>query len=306
MIQHAWDKSLQAALRRSSTARAVIDSAPRVLVHIASLAALGAAFGACVVPQTRYDEALSAARVEQAAHRHTGERLYAIEQQLMAAEAALRERAQKLQSQDELIAAAQLDARVADKERQSATDLVEQLRGELARVGDHLGVFAGQKAQLTADLEAAVGRAERLAAAERLITATRDLSLLLAEPITTGEIELIVRDGRPLLMLDSAALIGESQPSELGGRVLTAAGRIAELNRDVRFEIAEQDPPEGSDRAARLRRLSEALTARGVAPERIIMKLPDSPASSPTPSPSPSNGQSTSAEPRITIALDVK
>jgi hypothetical protein len=304
MIQDAWDKRLHAALHRSSTARAVIDTAPRVLVHIASLAALGVVFGACVVPQTRYEEALSAARVEQAAHRHTGERLYAIEQQLMAAEAALRERTQKLQGQDELIAAAQLDARVADKERESATDLVEQLRGELARVGDHLGVFAGQKAQLTAELEAAVARAERLAAAERLITATRDLSLLLAEPITAGELELIVRDGRPLLMLASAGLLGEGQPSELGGRVLTAAARIAELNRDVRFEIAEQDPPEGSDRAARLRRLSEALTARGVASEQIIMNLPDSAASSQTPS--PSSGQPTSAEPRIAIALDVK
>ncbi len=57
-----------------------------------------------------------------------------------------------------------LESSVVAKERDEATGLVDQLRGELARVGDNLRSYAEQKADLEKSLQAAQARSSNSSA----------------------------------------------------------------------------------------------------------------------------------------------
>jgi hypothetical protein len=283
----------------------VIESAPRVLVHLASLAALGAALGACV-PTARHEEVLSAAQVEHDGHRRTLARLYAVEQKLALAEAALRDRERHLGDREQLVEEARLESSLLAKERDTASDLVEQLRGELARVGDHMQSFASERNDLASQLESARERTARLSAtAERLNEVgriVRDLTLLLGDTVAVGEVELEVVDGKPVVRVD-ANRVWAGEGDELvaeGKKIIETMARLASLHPRIRYELTEQGA--GGEASIRLRRLVDALVAQGVAADRALIRVDE--ASKSAAARAPTN-EAPSADPKLEVVVEI-
>ncbi len=114
------------------------------------------------VPAVQYEEAQSAAEVEREGHRRAAQRLYAAEQELAKLKAEHEQLKARLAEKDQTLAAVELDVQRAAKQRDEHAELVTQLRGELARVGDHLRAFSVEKDGLNQRLDAAQSELERL------------------------------------------------------------------------------------------------------------------------------------------------
>ncbi|MCA9597135.1 MAG: hypothetical protein KC776_27665 [Myxococcales bacterium] len=248
------------------------------LVWLFRLLLLTPATAGCVVPAARYEEARSAVSVEQEANRRMLAQLRDIDTKLEQANAGLREREQQLEKKDQRIAELSLQSSVAEQEKTDASDLVEQLRGELGRVGDHLKAFAEDKKRLSEALSAAEQREKRLSEAEQLSSETgaliRDMSLLLHDAVGTGDVELEVDNGRVVLRIPRDGLTGEKL-SATADKSLTALGRIASLHPKARFEINDalgQSEPASPKLPAT--RVKSELSARGVPAERVGVRTP--------------------------------
>jgi hypothetical protein len=239
--------------------------------RVASLLAL--LVSASCVPVTRYEEARSAAQVEMEGRRRAEHRVTEVEYERDRLRAELEGRDGALRQRDEAIDESKLASGVLAKERDQAAELVEQLRGELARVGEHMRTFSEQKRELEQALGSGKG-AERSARSARV---ARDLTLLLHEPIASGALGLDLRDGELTLtvadpnQLDEAGLSGPQ-----GAALVRAVARIAELYPEAKIELRERgaasaEPVVG--RSARLEPLIKALNARGLA-DRLLLPAP--------------------------------
>jgi hypothetical protein len=247
---------------------------------VASLALLlGASWlsSGCLVPSARYEEARSAIRVEQESHRRTQEHLGEISRKLEHLQLALNERERRLEVLESDLAESRLTEERAESARRFAVGLMEQLRGELSRTGGHLREFAEDKRKLALALDAAQAREKRLAGCEQdaadNAALVRDVALLLHEPISTGEVELSVVEGRAVLRLPSSELSGET-PEPVGARVLAAVARVTQLHPESRVRLAEEgapsEPSEGG--AVRLRAISDMLADKGLAAQRVELE----------------------------------
>lgn len=123
------------------------------------------------VEATAYEQATSAAAVQGEARR----RLAHDVRQKSAELAALRLERDRLRAANQRLEAelgrsegavdqAELELVLAKQEQNEGASLVQQLRGDLARVGSHMDTFAEEKAGLGSELEAARAENERLAA----------------------------------------------------------------------------------------------------------------------------------------------
>jgi hypothetical protein len=230
----------------------------------------------CFVPATRYEEARSALLVEQEAHRRTQARLVAVSRDHDKLDAQLGEREKRIHQLEIDLAEARLGSEIAASERKFAVELVEQLRGELGRTGDHLRVFADDKRKLAAALEAAELRAKRLEQCEQTATdnalIVRDTALALHEPIANGELELVLLDGKAALRIASSELVGET-PEPLGQRVLATLARVALAHPDARLEIREEGATgtDGEVATARVKRVADRLGAHGLSADRVAL-----------------------------------
>lgn len=147
----------------------VISRHPRLARLVVTRAvALSFALGGCV-PATKYEQASSAAEVEREGHRRAVARLNAQEEELMRVKADNAELANRkaaledqLKKEESELAKTSLDMEGVEKERQQQAELVTQLRGELARVGDHLKAFESDKEGLKGKLEAAESKIKLL------------------------------------------------------------------------------------------------------------------------------------------------
>ena len=255
--------------------------APRLLLHVASVAALAGLFAACV-PATRYEEAQSAREVEQRGRMRAEAELEQTRAKLDAAIGELDQREQKLAATLQTVSESKLESSVAVKERDEATGMVEQLRGELARVGDNLRSYAEQKSDLEKSLEAAQARKvslERsLARAEAIARLTRDLTSALGDRVTSGDVELDVRDGHLVLRAPSELWFDEVGALRTGmNGVLSAVSRALALHTDTALEVSVP----GRDSDKRAPTLGSALGARGIAASRVTIR-PAAPAEPPT------------------------
>ncbi len=229
----------------------------------------------CMVSKARYDELDAAMHVERDAHRQTQARLYEIEQKLANLWAVLAEREQRLGQQENQLAESELNGVKAAQERDAAGDVVEQLRNDLARVGDHLKIFAEQKAELEEALDSAEQRAKGIAAAERNAARSalvlRDLSRELKQPLGTGDAELDIDQGRPLVTARSDKLALETGPNEEG--TLGALARVLKVHPGSRVLVSERGQGVPAQSALRVKRVVEALRAQGLEPARVESEL---------------------------------
>ncbi len=254
----------------------------RSAVTASALVALAVTSSACVVPATRYDEARSALALEQQANRTAGARLYEMEAKVAALQAQIDKRQHELDVQSERVAQSQLDTSVAARKQQDATELVDQLREELERVGDHLRAFADQKQELGQALDAAEARIKRLSEVEREASeralVVRDLSLLLRDAIATGDVELSMSEGRPVLRVPRARILDDAREVKPEGKTLLAAvARASQLHPGSSVVLAERGKSDGEtaeQSATGLQHISDALAGAGLSAKRVTIDVP--------------------------------
>jgi flagellar motor protein MotB len=123
-------------------------------VEIKAYAPLVLALTACV-PATRYEEAQSAAQVEAEGRRRAALELQNSQQRVAELEASLQARESEIDARQSALDEQQLASSIAEKERDENASLVEQLRGELSRTGEHLKSYADEKARLEKELSSA-------------------------------------------------------------------------------------------------------------------------------------------------------
>jgi hypothetical protein len=239
----------------------------------------------CVAAKN-YDEARTVAESEARAHTRTRERLEAAMQRIHALEDALAQHEQKLEVDQNAAEESKLASTVATKEREAAFELVEQLRSELARTGDHLLLFAQEKRDLAQTLLVAEQRMGDIETAGKhlgeLVATTRDLSLLLSSELEQGRVELVARDGQIVLGMKPEALFSPSSDTLTmeAGPVLSAVGKVSGQHPTLRVLLRESS---GTSPSSRLQHLGDALRERGVADARLVLPATRSeqPASAP-------------------------
>ena len=233
------------------------------------------------VSQSAYEEAQSAAEVARAAHQRAEERLGVVEQSLSELQASISRRESALAEQERRLAEADLNLKLANQERDASGQLVDQLRGELARVGDHLRMYSEQKDRLAEELRVAEDRSRQLdeksERVERVASVVRDLSLLEGPAIHAGSIQ-VGSDGRdPVLSAPAQALGSGATLAADAQRIVKALARLGELHPYTHFVISQPSEGGASDPAL-LRALSAALIGEGVASTRVAVALPETPA----------------------------
>lgn len=227
--------------------------------QLALLLLLGV-FSGCV-PATQFEETQSAAQVEMEGRRRSEYQVSQLKTENAELRAQMQKQSQVLDDRDQALSQAQLDSSTLGKQREDAEGMVQQLRGELARVGGHLQTFhdGQQKLQTALATEAARGRA--------LSRLSRDAALSLAEPITTGEYTLdaehsaiVLRVPRDKLLTDDGSVKPEAEP------FLKNVVRLMQLHKQAKLRV-EDSAHEGD--AIAVSRLVAALTERAVPAERF-------------------------------------
>lgn len=195
-----------------------MPNSPRTLHRLIVVRAIvaSAMLGGCV-EATAYEQATSAAEVQAEARRrlsaeYAGQkaeltRLRAEQQRLQAENQRL---TTLLAEREGTIDQAQLDLVLATQEKHQEATLVQQLRGDLARVGSDLDVFADEKAGLGAELTAV--RAENARLAARLAEAEAASKASAAEPNEDAGAEAVPSAGANS---DEAEATAEPAPPSL-------------------------------------------------------------------------------------------
>ena len=124
--------------------------------QLALLLVLGL-FSGCV-PVTRFEETQSAAQVEMEGRRRSEYQVAQLQKELAELRQRMQQQSQTLDEQGQALSQAQLDSSTVGKQREDAEGMVEQLRGELARVGGHLQTFHDGQQKLEAALATEAAR----------------------------------------------------------------------------------------------------------------------------------------------------
>jgi hypothetical protein len=232
---------------------------------------------ACVVPQNRYDEVAAKLRSEEGLRRKAEADLARVSADLVRLGQTLDGKEQSLVAREGDLAKAQLESEQIAREKTDAVELVEQLRGELGRVGEHLRQYSDRKQELEAALQRAEARAKGLEAEERDLAAKvlvmRDVTLALAEPAAAGKVVVTSLSGKPTVRFDSHDVFS-GKGAELKPDIVAALERIALAvapQEGVRVELADlsSDAATPEDRIARLERVADIFSGKGVAFERL-------------------------------------
>lgn len=233
----------------------------RLPVIRAALLGLLSVLSACV-PVTRFEEAQSAAQVELEGRRRAEHQLQQIKAENGQLRAQLQQQGQVIDEREQALSQAELDGNVQGKQRQEAEGMVEQLRGELARVSGHLQSFGEDKQRLSAALEVEVARSQSLA------RATRDATLLWSDAIQTGEYTLDAEPSRVVLRVPRPDVLApDDKIKQEAASLISNVARLMKLQPTLRLVIYDSAAPAD---ALPLAPLVAALAAQGVAAERIV------------------------------------
>lgn len=233
------------------------------------------ALGVCsgCVPVTRFEETQSAAQVEMAGRRRAETRLADLQTENEQLKQQLDQQNSRLEQRADALAQAELDKSMQGKERADAEGMVEQLRGELARVGGHLNSFNEDKQKLEASMQVETSRTRALA---RL---SRDVALALPEPIAMGEysldaeqIRVVLRVPRDKVLADDGSVKPEADA------LLKTVARLLQLHPQSKLRVEDASAPNDAIAASRI---VTALVERAVAAERFESLAADQAAGEP-------------------------
>jgi len=220
---------------------------------------LAAVYGC--VPAIRFEEAQSAAQVELEGRRRAEHEVSQLKAQAEELTRLLQQHTSTIGEHEEALAQADLDTTTQGKQRENAEGLVQQLQGELARVGEHLRSFSDDKQKLEASREAEAARGRAVS------RVTRDLALMLSEPLGTGEYALDPEHGKVLLRVPRDKLLADDGSVKPGAEpLLKAVARVLQLHAALRLAVegsASSDPLSTS-------RLLAALKERGAPGDRLV------------------------------------
>lgn len=229
------------------------------------------------VPVTRFEESQSAAQVEMEGRRRSEQQLRELEKENAELRARMQQDSAALEERDERLSQAELSTVMQGKQQKEAEGMVEQLRGELQRVGGHLQAFHEEKQKLQAELGSEQERSERRA---RL---TRDLALTLAEPLKAGEYTLdTAKEAVVLRVPRSEVFATDGSLKSSSASLLDAVGKVLLLHKTTTLRLEDSSAPGD---AIAVQRVVAALTERAVAAERFEPLLPDAAAAAPTDEP---------------------
>ncbi len=247
------------------------------------IALSGAWVSGCMVPAKQAEDARAALRDEQAAHRVTADRAYTLARELDDAKREIKRREGRVDEGLASVAEHRFEYDVAVRQREEAEAVVEQLRGELARTGEHLHAYAGERERLAQELKVAERRAEQAGDAARArgeeLLLMRDVSLTFHPEISAGRAKVApaVDDAaRVVLTFSAQEMLGESGVSVEGAERLQRVATIAtrDPERPVIVSVAEVGGGAAPESALlRLSQLAEALSAAGLSAERVVVSV---------------------------------
>lgn len=186
------------------------------------------------VPITRFEETQSAAQVEMEGRRRSEFQVSELKAENDALRAQMQQQSRALDERDQALAQAQLDSSTQGKQRQDAEGMVEQLRGELSRVGGHLQSFHDDQRKLETALTAEAARGRELS---RL---SRDAALAMPEPISTGEYTLDAEPGAVVLRVPRAKLLSEDGGLKAEAEsVLKVVARLMQLHERAHLRVED-------------------------------------------------------------------
>jgi len=252
----------------------------RIALRTLSLVFMASATG-CVAAKD-YDQARSVAESEVHAHQKTRDRLEAALARINTLEAELAQRQESLETNASAAEESKLATTVATKEKDAAMQLVEELRSELARTGDHLVLFAQEKRNLQQTLLVTEERMRDIELAGKnlseLVATTRDLTLALEPELEQQRLELGARDGQVVVSLPSERLFAASDMLALdAGPLIAAIAGVSAKHSSLRVVVREPTTLAGA--SVRVARLGDALRQNGVADARLV--LPSAPEAAP-------------------------
>jgi hypothetical protein len=214
------------------------------------------------VPVTRFEEVQSAAQVEMDGRHRAEYRITQLQAENAALLASAQEKSrameQQVEQRDDALAQAELDKATQGKERSDAQGMVEQLRGELARVGGHLQSYHDGQKKLEEELQAETARGRALS------RITRDVALSLAEPLTTGSYWLDSEPRHVVLRVPREALLtqdGSVRPE--AAALLKSVQHLLVLHPESKLRVEDLSAPGDAVAASRV------VTALAVAADRI-------------------------------------
>lgn len=213
------------------------------------------------VPVTRYEETQSAASVELEGRRRAEYQLQQLKQENAQLQTQMQQQSRSLDERDQALSQAELDGSVQGKQRQEAEGMVDQLRGELARVSGHLQSYGDDKQRLTASL------ANESARGQSLNRVTRDATLLWSDAIQTGEYTLDSDAAGIALRVPRSDVLGvDGAVKPEAAALLSNVSRLMKLHPTLR--LVAYDAANPSD-AIVVGRLVSSLGEQGVAAERV-------------------------------------
>jgi hypothetical protein len=229
----------------------------------------------CYVPRSRYDQAATRLREEQAARKSAEETLAGTRAELARLQDALATRERALAAREGEAAQSKLDADRLSTERDDATLLVDQLRNELARAGDNLRTFSGQKQELEAALASVEGKSKELDAAERSMERKellmRDLTFALGPDVTKGSLAITASLGRSVVRIPARSIFEGVKLSSESAGVLDRIAAALVAHSAARVELSDQaaDGISPEDSLLRLQQISDFLLSKGIGFERV-------------------------------------
>lgn len=247
------------------------------ILRIAAAALLSPLFVACVVPQNRYDSAMAKLHQEEASRRSAEAELSLAKAESARTLQALQAREQSLSAKEGEVAQFKLDADRVSTERDDAVLLVEQLRGELGRVGGNLREYSEQKRQLETALAEAEARARRLDDAERQVALEvllmRDVSLALGPEVSKGRVVVTVVEGKPAVRFPATDVF-TGKGADLSPEIVPVLERLAttvagHVGAHVELSDLSTGPAVAEDRIARLQHVADVFVGRGLGFDRI-------------------------------------
>jgi hypothetical protein len=233
--------------------------------HRLLLLLLGALSGC--VPVARFEETQSAAQVEMEARRRSEEQAQQLEAENAQLRAQMEQKSQAVAERDERLAQAELDSSTQGKQQKDAEGMVEQLRGELQRVGGHLQAFQDEKQKLQAELGTELSRSKESA---RL---TRDLSLSFAEPLAAFVYSLDAEQHGVVLRVPRSDVLGtDGAVKTEAAALLDSVAKVLSLHKTTKLRVEDSSSPGD---AVAVEGVVKALTERAVSPERFEALPPD-------------------------------
>lgn len=230
----------------------------------------------CLVPQDKYDRAVERMNTERSAREYTLQRLEASDQQVTALRSELAETRARAESQEAALsqrenqaAASSFELQQLQTERDDHAQRVDQLRGELARVGDHLRVFSEQKGELQEALDAAETRARAVGEVGQRMLLARDVTYALHDVVESDRAAIGPEDAMLVVRFPRSELMSASgegltlAATQIFHRLAAAVAPFERARLGLRAQAGRGGAPPGAILEAMRDALVEAGVPRG-------------------------------------------